>query len=35
MDNKKRKSFSHDYFNRAATFIPDHKALKKEVGPNT
>ena len=31
---KKRKSFAHDYFNKAATFIPEHKALKKEVGPN-
>ena len=34
MDNKKRKSFAHDYFNRATTFIPDLKALKREVGPN-
>ena len=31
MDNKKRKSFAHDYFNRATTFIPDPKALKIEV----
>ena len=34
MDNKKGKSFAHDYFNRATTFIPDCKALKSEVGPN-
>ena len=34
MDNKKRKSFAHNYFNRAATLIPDLKALRREVGPN-
>ena len=34
MDNKKRKSFAHNHFNRAATLIPDLKALRREVGPN-